>query len=153
MIERLVGDHVPMDENQVKQDGGKDPQKGKLAVEEKTTPPIDLDVLHTLKELQVEGEPDFLERVVVTYLDGSHPLIGQLETAFSEKNIDEMRLIAHRLKSSSANVGAMRLSEFSRMLEMDCSKNAGDDAEMMVSAIVAEFAAVKKDLEREIRIV
>ncbi|MDX2453006.1 response regulator [Desulfosarcina sp.] len=152
-IERLVGDHVPKNENQVKQDGGKDPQKGKLAVEKKTNHPIDLDVLHTLKELQIEGEPDFLERVVVTYLDGSYPLIGQLETAFSEKNIDEMRLIAHRLKSSSANVGAMRLSEFSRMLEMDCNKNSGEDAEMMVSAIVAEFSAVKKDLEKEIRTV
>ncbi|WP_372683835.1 response regulator, partial [Desulfosarcina sp.] len=151
MIERWAGDRPADKKKPTPPENGIEPKQARDESKENPTASIDRQILNTLKELQIEGEPDFLERVVVTYLDGSHPLIGQLETAFSEKNIDEMRLIAHRLKSSSANVGAMRLSEFSRMLEKDCAKNAGEDAEMMVSAIVAEFAEVKKDLEREIR--
>ena len=153
MIERWAGDRPADEKKQMPPEKDIKPKQTIDDSEENATASIDRRILHTLKELQVEGEPDFLERVVVTYLDGSHPLIGQLETAFSEKNIDGMRLIAHRLKSSSANVGAMRLSEFSRMLEMDCNKNSGEDAEMMVSAIVAEFAAAKKALEKEIRTV
>lgn len=150
LIERWVGDQVPINEKQVKQDGGKDPQKGRPAVEKKTNHPIDLDVLHTLKELQIDGEPDILERVVTTYLSGSGPLIEQLADAQIGKDTDGMSHIAHRLKSSSANVGAMRLSEFSRLLEMDCKKNSGEDAEFMVSAIASEFDAVKRALEKEI---
>jgi HPt (histidine-containing phosphotransfer) domain-containing protein len=150
MIERWAGDRSAIDNEQVPPACATESELPLDESEAKAVDPIDRRILHTLKELQIEGEPDFLERVVATYLDGSYPLIGQLETAYAIKNIDGMRLIAHRLKSSSANVGAMRLSEFSRMLEMDCTKNAGEDAEMMVAAIVAEFAAVKKALEREI---
>ena len=150
MIERWAGERPADKKKKMPPESEIKPEQPRDESDKKATDSIDRAILHALRELQIEGEPDFLERVVVTYLDGSHPLIGQLETAYAMKNIDEIRLIAHRLKSSSANVGAMRLSEFSRMLEMDCNKNAGEDAEMMVSAIVAEFAAVKKDLEREI---
>jgi CheY-like chemotaxis protein/HPt (histidine-containing phosphotransfer) domain-containing protein len=153
MIERWAGDRSAVKKKHAPLESEIIPEQPRDESEEKAADAIDRRILHTLKELQIEGEPDFLERVVVTYLDGSSPLIGQLETAYGAENIDGMRLIAHRLKSSSANVGAMRLSEFSRMLEMDCTKNAGEDAEMMVSAIVAEFTAVKKALEREIRTV
>ena len=153
MIERWAGDRSAEKKKQMPPENDIKPEQAHDESEENAGVSIDRNILHTLKELQIEGEPDFLERVVVTYLDGSYPLIGQLETAYAMKNTEEMRLIAHRLKSSSANVGAMRLSGFSRLLETDCTKNSGEDAEMMVSAIVAEFAAVKKALEREIRTV
>ena len=67
-----------------------------------------------------------------------------------EHDADGLRTIAHRLKSSSANVGALRLSEFSRLLEMDCKNNAGRDADVMVTAIAKEFDVVKQTLEKEI---
>ncbi len=151
MIQRWAADRPPANEKPRLRENETEPPPPSDASAQKVSDPIDKRTLYTLKELQIEGEPDFLERVVKTYLTGSHPLIGQLEDAFSSQDTQSMRLIAHRLKSSSANVGALRLSEFSRMLEMDCSNNSGEDAEMMVSAIVAEFAAVKKALEEEIR--
>ena len=150
MIERWAVDRTSVKKKQVVPGTGTFPEPGRQVSDKNPAGPIDKSVLYTLKELQIEGEPDFLERVVVTYLDGSNPLIGQLESAFSTNDTGSMKHIAHRLKSSSANVGAMRLSEFCRLLEMDCSKNSGDDAEVMVSAIVAEFDAVKKALEGEI---
>jgi CheY-like chemotaxis protein/HPt (histidine-containing phosphotransfer) domain-containing protein len=150
MIERWAVDRTSVKKKQVVTGTGTLPEPGRRVSGKNPAGPIDKSILYTLKELQIEGEPDFLERVVVTYLDGSHPLIGQLESAFSTNDTGSMKHIAHRLKSSSANVGAMRLSEFCRLLEMDCSKNSGDDAEVMVSAIVAEFDAVKKAVEGEI---
>jgi HPt (histidine-containing phosphotransfer) domain-containing protein len=153
MIERWAGDRFAFKKKRMPPESEIQAAQPHDESEEKASDPIDRSILHTLRELQIDGEPDFLERVVATYLENSFPLIGQLETAYATKNIDDMRLIAHRLKSSSANVGAMRLSEFNRMLEMDCTKNAGEDAEMMVSAIVSEFAVVKKALEMEIHTV
>ncbi len=150
MIERWAGDQPSVEKKPIPPESEDKLGLERTSPEKDTSGPIDKHVLHTLKELQIEGEPDILERVVRAYLTGSHPLMKQLETAFSEKNTQGMRHIAHRLKSSSANVGAMRLSEFSRMLELDCSKNSGESAKMMVSAIVSEFIAVQKVLEMEI---
>ena len=149
VIRRWTGHRFPGNEKQPGPVHETPPDKDRGA-SEKHPAPIDKSVLYTLKELQVEGEPDFLKRVVMTYLDGSRPMIGELETAYAIKDADSMRHIAHRLKSSSANVGALRLSEFCRMLEIDCKNNSGEDAEMMVSAIVSEFEAAKKVLEWEI---
>ncbi len=112
--------------------------------------PVDSRILHALRDLQIDGEPDIVQRIVTTYLDGSDPLIDQLQEARHSGDTEGMRTIAHRLKSSSANVGAMRLSEFNRLLEMDCANNAGEDAEVMVAAIAKEFKRVKKMLRKEI---
>ena len=150
MIQRWSGDRPSVEKQPTLPDSQIPSEPKQKRSEEAAAEPVDRSVLHILKELQIEGEPDFLARVVNTYLTGSDPLIGQLETAFSQKDIEGMRLIAHRLKSSSANVGAMRLSEFCRMLEMDCRNNSGEDAEIMVSAIASEFTAVKQALELEI---
>ncbi len=156
MIERWGKDRLSENEKEPVQETGTRPvQDQKISDRNQTDPadpigPIDKSILYTLKELQIEGEPDFLERVITTYLTGSQPLMGQLEAAFSQNDSDGMQHIAHRLKSSSANVGAMRLSGFSKMLEMDCKNNSGEDAELMVSAIVSEFDSVKKALEGEI---
>ena len=111
---------------------------------------VDKGVLHALKDLQIDGEPDFLEQVVETFLTGSNTLMDELETAFSREDVETMRFIAHRFKSSSANVGAMRLSEYSRQLETACNGNDGHPPEALVAAMTAEYDAVKMILEREI---
>jgi signal transduction histidine kinase/CheY-like chemotaxis protein/HPt (histidine-containing phosphotransfer) domain-containing protein len=153
MIERWTVGLPTAREKQRRSATAVNPVPDRKASEKNHGKSIDKSVLHTLKELQIEGEPDFLKRVVTTYLEGSYPLIGQLEDEFLNKDALGMQHIAHRLKSSSANVGAMQLSEFCRILEVDCKDNCGEDAELMVSAIVSEFEAVKKELELEIGVV
>jgi two-component system, sensor histidine kinase and response regulator len=113
---------------------------------------VDHTVLYALKELQIEGEPDFLINMVQTYIAGSDDLIGQLQTAFSQNDIHAMGPIAHRLKSSSANVGAMRLCELSRQLEMVCGQNSDDGTQTRVPDILTEYEVVRHILEGEIRI-
>ena len=111
---------------------------------------VDYSILYALKDLQIEGEPDFLKQVVGTFLVGSDDQILQLETAFSQNDIENMRFVAHRFKSSSANVGAMQLSEYSRRLEEDCRHKAGRLAKTLVAAISAEYKRVKSILVGEI---
>ncbi len=112
---------------------------------------IDKDVLESLKELQLEGEPDFLDRLIRTYLDGTTPLVEQLASASLRNDMEEMRQIAHRMKSSSANVGAMKLADICQNLELNCSKPSDEKRESMVSAIVSEFEVVKQALESEMK--
>ena len=150
MIERWVGNRPAMVAKPMTAESESHPEVTQEASDERSAEPIDTSILYSLKELQIDGEPDFIEQVVTTFLTGSRPLIGQLETAFSDMDTQGMMHIAHRLKSSSANVGALRLSELSRLLEMDCTKNSGEDAESMVAAIVSEFDAVQNVLKQEI---
>ncbi len=123
---------------------------GAADVVPETVDAIDRRVLYALKELQIDGEPDFLEQVVRTFLDSSVELMDRLRSSASRRDMDDMGFIAHRMKSSSANVGALQLSEYSRRLEMDCRHHAGSEAESLVSAIAEEFGAVRTVLEGEL---
>lgn len=111
--------------------------------------PIDRSVLSSLQELQIEGEPSIVRRVVDAYLVDSDPLISRLKDALMRDDREVVRRSAHSLKSSSANIGAMRLSEMSRELEMNCVDTDHADAARLVTAIESEFVRVKETLYKE----
>ncbi|TFG92547.1 MAG: sensor histidine kinase, partial [Syntrophobacterales bacterium] len=111
--------------------------------------PIDRSVLSALQEVQIEGEPSIVKRVVDAYLTDSEPLISQLKEALSVSDREVLQRSAHSLKSSSANVGALRLSEMSRELEMNCKNNSLEDAARLVASIGTEFMKAKESLQKE----
>ena len=111
--------------------------------------PIDREVLRALQYLQSEGEPSILKRVITAYLADSEALISQLKEALSADDRGGMQRFAHTLKSSSANVGALGLSEISKKLEMICRDNSLEGAAFLVTAIESEFADVRDTLEKE----
>jgi HPt (histidine-containing phosphotransfer) domain-containing protein len=111
--------------------------------------PIDRSVLCGLQDLQVEGGPSLVKRVVDAYLTDSEPLISQLKEALSVNDGEALQRSAHSLKSSSANVGALRLSEISRELEMNCRNNSLEDVARLVAAIESEFMKAKETLQKE----
>ena len=57
-----------------------------------------------------------------------------------------LRVAAHTLKSSSANVGARTLSDAARELEHGARDGTLDKPEALVARIVTEFAQVKRAL-------
>ena len=61
----------------------------------------------------------------------------------------EIKIFAHTLKSSSANIGAVHLSQLGRQLEIDCRNNVVDDLDRAIDSIEAEFVRVKTALEKE----
>jgi len=111
------------------------------------------DVLDTLRALQQPGKPDILERVITAYLSSSDLLITQLKTETEICDIDAMQIAAHSLKSSSANVGAIQLSEMCKELEMHCRKNTLENEERLVVDIEAEYVKVNTALKKEIHLV
>jgi HPt (histidine-containing phosphotransfer) domain-containing protein len=98
----------------------------------------------------MEGKPDIQKKVIQAYFSSSPPLIAQLREAVAVTNREALQNAAHSLKSGSATVGAMKLSEICRELEMSCRNNTLDNATDKVSAIASEFLRVKDVLNREI---
>jgi CheY-like chemotaxis protein/HPt (histidine-containing phosphotransfer) domain-containing protein len=129
--------------------GGRDTSKGKDSGNEAPAC-IDRGVLQSLQDLQIEGEPSIVRQVVETYLADAVPLISQLKQALSDNDGAVLQRAAHTLKSSSANVGALGLSEISRELEMNCRNNSFDDAARLVAAIESAFEEAGGALQKEI---
>ena len=90
----------------------------------------------TEDELQEIMDEDYLD-LLRTYLGNAPELIGQTRMAIESGDAAAMVLPVHSLKSSSANVGAMRLSELAK--EAEQLAKAGD----LVAAERA-FRAVEK---------
>ena len=111
---------------------------------------IDESALNRLKELQMEGKPDILRRIISAYLQSSEALIAQLQQASRVNDLQVVQNMVHSLKSSSANVGALRLSQINRELEMCCKNNTLENAMELVAAVASEFIGVKVALKKEI---
>ncbi|MFW2367018.1 MAG: response regulator [Desulforhopalus sp.] len=111
---------------------------------------LDLKVLGSLRELQVDGAPDILTRIVDAYLESSTPLIHQLREAAGLEDNDKVIYAAHSLKSSSANVGALKLAGICKELEFGCRNKTLSNTLEIAGTIEKEFAAVKDALLLEV---
>lgn len=113
--------------------------------------PIDQKVLDNLRELQREGVPSILRKVITTYLGNSPKLLETLRAGLASGDTATIRFAVHSLSSSSATLGAVRLSTFCRDLETMCCANSLEFAEEMVLKIVAEYEAVQDVLQVELQ--
>jgi CheY-like chemotaxis protein len=113
-------------------------------------PPACLDpgVLASLGKLQPPGAPSLLERVVGLYLKHSPPQVEEVRSAMSAGDLPTLKRAVHTLKSSSANIGATRLSGLCRDLEARLRDGWPEDGGERLSLIEAEFSSVRAALRR-----
>ncbi len=79
---------------------------------------IDQTALAAIRALQRPGQPDIVARIVTQYMDSSPEIVDRIRRALLSKDAVELRAAAHRLKSSSAQLGATALASDCRELEM-----------------------------------
>ncbi len=78
---------------------------------------IDESVLDGIRELEGAGNRGFFERIVKLYLSGAPGLVEGVLAGAEKGDMDSLLLAVHTLKSSSANVGAVDLSDLCRKIE------------------------------------
>jgi HPt (histidine-containing phosphotransfer) domain-containing protein len=106
-------------------------------------PAIDQAVLRDL--LDVMGQA--LADLVRVYLEDAPRLLSQLRAAAGAGDVEGMIAPAHSLKSSSANLGATRLSEQARMIEHGARlKTLSPPLLPPVERIETEFQRVRLEL-------
>ncbi len=91
-----------------------------------------------------------VDKIIEVYLEDAPRLIAQLERAAMGGDPIALRVAAHTLKSSSANVGASTLSEAARDLEDGARDGTLKKPEIMVARIVSEFAQVRSALQSKL---
>ena len=112
----------------------------------RSPPVLSASILDELREV-LGNEVD---KIIEVYLEDAPRLIAQLERAAVGGDPIALRVAAHTLKSSSANVGATTLSEAARDLEDGARDGTLKKPKIMVARIVTEFAQVRSALQSKL---
>jgi two-component system sensor histidine kinase/response regulator len=103
------------------------------------TQPIDEAVLDNLAQLQREGRPDIVNRVITLFLESAPALLRELQEGAARGDMAMLRGACHALKASSANVGAAPLSAQCEELEALARTELVPEAAARVAAIVEAY--------------
>jgi signal transduction histidine kinase/DNA-binding response OmpR family regulator/HPt (histidine-containing phosphotransfer) domain-containing protein len=108
---------------------------------------IDQTAIDGIRELEEAGNQGFLERIIGLYLSGATRLVEGVISAAERGDAESLLRSAHTLKSSSANVGALGLSDLCRRIEGKVRTGepvaAGDP---LLSNFEGEFRSVQEAL-------
>jgi signal transduction histidine kinase/CheY-like chemotaxis protein/HPt (histidine-containing phosphotransfer) domain-containing protein len=107
---------------------------------------LDRTALERLRELDPNGQNKLMQRVVSAFESSVARMVPQVQQASRNNDRDGMRHVAHTLKSSSASIGALRLSKMCADLESIIRLQRSDDTAPHVAAICLEIEVVLQAL-------
>jgi HPt (histidine-containing phosphotransfer) domain-containing protein len=104
--------------------------------------------LQRLRELDPEGANRVVERVLQAFEASLNRLLPQVRPGLQQGDLEAVRHVVHTLKSSSASVGALRLSQHCSEVENRLRLQQVDGLARQIDALVAEgdrvLAAVRR---------
>lgn len=100
--------------------------------------PIDAHVLKALKDIMDEG----YQNLICTFLEDSAGKIQRLREAIEKADATMLMAVAHSLRGTSCNMGALTLSKLSHQLEDAGRVAQWDEAEKLFVLVDAEFLRV-----------
>ncbi|MEO6032580.1 MAG: Hpt domain-containing protein [Burkholderiaceae bacterium] len=113
-------------------------------------PVLDPAALARLAELDPSGESQLVKRVLVAFQTSAARLLPQLDAASASDDRAAIRLVAHTLKSSSASIGAMRLSQWCAQVENQIRVDVDADLDPGIAAIRAALAQALQAIRCEL---
>ncbi|WP_374317800.1 response regulator [Aquabacterium sp.] len=99
---------------------------------------LDKDALQRLRDLDPRGENRLIERVSKAFETSVGRMLPQLDEAIKIGDHAGIAHVAHTLKSSSASIGALKLSQMCAEIEAMIRRQTGEDLSQQVSAIRPE---------------
>jgi signal transduction histidine kinase/CheY-like chemotaxis protein/HPt (histidine-containing phosphotransfer) domain-containing protein len=118
------------------------------ALPEGTEHILDAEALQRLRELDPRGENQLLSRVIKAFDTSASRLVPQVQGAMRAGDHAGVRHVAHTLKSSSASIGAMKLSQMCAEIEARIRTERLDQLDARVEAMCAEVQVVLQALKR-----
>ena len=109
---------------------------------------IDKSALDQIMAIDPDNGRTLLDGIIDTFCDNGAELVDSLVVAANSDDMDGVASVAHSLKSSSASVGAMRLSKLSRNLEASAKSNDKDAVRGAAAAARQEFEAAASELKQ-----
>lgn len=113
--------------------------------------PCVLDAVVFRELRQMLHEQQFLIEVIDSYLEDAPKLLQVMAVAVAQGKATELQQAAHTLKSSSALLGATRLSQFCQVLEAIGSTGSLKEATALMLQMKGEYEKVQAALLQELR--
>jgi PAS domain S-box-containing protein len=95
------------------------------------------------------GDAAFLGELMDTYFADAPELMAQMRSSLAAGDAETFRRAAHTLKSSSATLGAMTLSDLAKDLEMMGKAGTLEGAASRIAQVETEYARVRVALEQK----
>jgi HPt (histidine-containing phosphotransfer) domain-containing protein len=106
------------------------------------SPVIDETALEALRELGGDDEPGLLLELIELYLRDAEDRMRIMNDAQEGGDADTVGRVAHSLKSSSANMGALALSDMLRQVEETAAQTDANGLEQLVERCRGMYAEV-----------
>ena len=107
---------------------------------------LDAQALQRLRELDPTGENKLMERVLKAFDGSVARLVPQLVESQQNGDLTGVRHVAHTLKSSSASIGAIKLSQMCAEIEFMIRQGTSTDLDARIDAMRAEIDRVLDSL-------
>ena len=115
-------------------------EKQKVKAEpEENAKNVDWSVLDAYYQVMGDDTDAFLVELVQTFLPNAQKLVDDLKASLDKKDLASFHRGAHTLKSSSASLGAMVLSDMAKKLEADTVEDFPAESADRVKAIQVEL--------------
>ena len=111
---------------------------------------LDQAALAAIRALQRQGQPDLFSRVLSQYVDTSRQIVQQIRQAVLSRDAAALRMAAHRLKSSSAQLGAAAVAVDCRELELMGARQELGSAEAVLSELERHFTDACTAIQEEL---
>jgi HPt (histidine-containing phosphotransfer) domain-containing protein len=111
---------------------------------------IDQAALAAIRAVQRPDQPDIVARILTQYMETSPEIVDRIRRAVLSKDAAELRASAHRLKSSSAQLGATALASDCRELEMMGASQELERADETLKKLERHYADVCAAFQDEI---
>lgn len=105
---------------------------------------IDSSSLSVLREAMGE---DFADLVPI-FIESTQDILTNLSKAFNQQDVESFTREAHSLKSSSANLGGLVLSEMAAELEAAGHQGQLPESEEFIQPLKETFALMEKELQQ-----
>ncbi len=106
---------------------------------------IDIDTFQGLRE-SIEDDLVFSDLVTI-YLSSAENLLEEIQLAFESQDAHKVGLASHSLKSTSASIGAMRLSYLCKYFEQVCTTGNLTITPQLLKALTEEYEEVIKSIQ------
>jgi CheY-like chemotaxis protein/HPt (histidine-containing phosphotransfer) domain-containing protein len=110
-------------------------------------PVLDVKALDDLRMLQRPGKPDVVGKVIDCYLLDAPRLLAEMDIATETGDAAMLFKTAHRLKSSSANLGALQLAALCKRIEALGRQKTASGASGLTAQAHAVYAEVARHLK------
>ena len=121
---------------------------------ESRSPIIDTQILQNLKKLDSSQPACFINEIIDMFIELTPPLLSDLRNSWESGKTERVGKLAHKLRGSSANLGAHSMERICALLEKQNGKG-GYSPNPTLSLIIqleTEYYAVKEVLERDWRV-